>query len=98
MGRELPYFVVINEQGPARDEKRSTRDQKGWTEHAAFMDALADEHFVIMGGPFIHSKHRRMHVLGAPNDGHPKDIRWRPYAALHSARLACSVALDSSPW
>ncbi|HYU54916.1 MAG TPA: hypothetical protein VEL71_01730 [Candidatus Dormibacteraeota bacterium] len=69
MGRELPYFVVINEQGPAWDEKRSMRDQKGWTEHAVFMDALADEHFVILGGPLKYSKHRAMLVLSAPNEG-----------------------------
>ncbi len=43
----MPYFVVINEQGSAWDEKRSMRDQKGWDEHAVFMDALEDERFVI---------------------------------------------------
>src|SRR5437016_8084413 len=69
MGRELPYFVVINEQGPAWDEKRSMRDQKGWTEHAVFMDALADEHFAILGGPLKYSKHRAMLVFNAPNEG-----------------------------
>ncbi len=64
----MPYFVVIEEQGPAWDEKRSMRDQKGWTEHAVFMDALADEHFVILGGPLKYSKHKAMLILNAPNE------------------------------
>lgn len=64
----MPYFVVINEQGPAWDEKRPMREQKGWTEHATFMDAIADEQFVILGGPLKHSKHRAMLVVDAPND------------------------------
>ena len=64
----MPYFVVINEQGPAWDDKRSMRDQKGWTEHAVFMDALADEHFVILVGPLKYSKHRAMLILSALNE------------------------------
>ena len=61
----MAYFVVINEQGPAWDDKRSMRDQKGWTEHAVFMDVLADEHFVILGGLLKYSKHRAMLILNA---------------------------------
>jgi len=34
-----------------------------------FMDALADEHFAILGGPLKYSKHRAMLVLNAPNEG-----------------------------
>src|SRR2546428_13046168 len=44
------------------------RDQKGWPEHAVFMDALADEHFVKLGGPLgNYRKHRAMLILDAPN-------------------------------
>ena len=55
----MGHFAVINEQGPAWDDKLSMRDQKGWTEHAAFMDALEAERLVILGGPLRnYSKHR----------------------------------------
>ena len=64
----MPYFVVINEQGPQWDDKRSTRDKKGWNEHAVFMDALAEEHFVILGGPLHYSKHRAMLIVNALNE------------------------------
>jgi uncharacterized protein YciI len=45
------FFAVIRERGPAWDASRSMRSQDRWTEHAAFMDALADERFVVQGGP-----------------------------------------------
>jgi len=65
----MPYFVVIEEQGQQWDNKSSMQDQKGWTEHAAFMDALTDEHFVILGGPLRnYSKHRALLILSAPNE------------------------------
>jgi hypothetical protein len=45
------------------------RDQKGWPEHAVFVDALADERFVILGGPLgNYRKHRAMLILDAPNE------------------------------
>jgi hypothetical protein len=66
---KTPYFVVIEEAGPRWDEKRSMRDQKGWPEHAVFVDALADERFVILGGPLgNYRKHRAMLILDAPNE------------------------------
>jgi hypothetical protein len=45
------------------------RDQKGWPEHAVFMDALADEHLVKLGGSLgNYRKHRAMLILDAPNE------------------------------
>jgi uncharacterized protein YciI len=38
--------------GPAFDESRGTREQDGWDEHAAFMDALVEEGLIVLGGPF----------------------------------------------
>ncbi len=60
---------MINEAGPQWDDNRSMRDQKGWPEHAVFVDALADERFVILGGPLgNYRKHRAMLILDAPNE------------------------------
>ena len=45
------------------------REQKGWDEHAAFMDALEADHFVVLGGPLKnYSKHKAMLVVSAPNE------------------------------
>jgi uncharacterized protein YciI len=47
----MSYFVVIREPGPAWAPASSTREQEQWTEHAAFMEALVDDGFVVLGGP-----------------------------------------------
>jgi uncharacterized protein YciI len=50
-GRPADYYLVELERGPAWDELRLRRKQAGWDEHAAFMDVLAEEGFVVLGGP-----------------------------------------------
>jgi uncharacterized protein len=45
------YFLVKLARGPAWDHARRRREQEGWDEHAAFMDALTEEGIVILGGP-----------------------------------------------
>jgi hypothetical protein len=45
------YFLVHQERGPRWDHSRLRREQDGWDEHAAFMDALTDDGFVVLGGP-----------------------------------------------
>ena len=44
-------FAVIRTRGPAWQEGRPLESQADWTGHAAFMNALAKEDFVILGGP-----------------------------------------------
>jgi len=50
-GRPADYFVVKFARGPAWDESKRRREQVGWDEHAALMDALVAEGFVVLGGP-----------------------------------------------
>jgi uncharacterized protein YciI len=45
------YFLVENAKGPTWDHSRARREQEGWDEHAAFMDGLVEEGFVVLGGP-----------------------------------------------
>ena len=45
-------FVVISSAGPSRNRSKSTREQPLWKEHAAFIDQLVTEGFILMGGPF----------------------------------------------
>jgi uncharacterized protein YciI len=44
-------FVVIRRRGPAWNASTSLEGQKDWDSHASFMDALAEEGFVVLGGP-----------------------------------------------
>ena len=44
-------FAVYEEPGPGWDPARPRRAQDGWDEHAAFMDELDEDGFVVLGGP-----------------------------------------------
>jgi uncharacterized protein YciI len=45
------YYLVTNAKGPAWDHSRRRREQAEWDEHAAFMDRLVDDGFIVLGGP-----------------------------------------------
>ena len=48
----MSLYVVISEAGAARDLSIGTREQPFWDEHAAFIDALVEDGFIALGGPF----------------------------------------------
>jgi uncharacterized protein YciI len=60
----VTYFVVTRVPGPAWDAARGMREQERWDDHAAFMDGLAEEGFVVLGGP-LGGGSRFMHVVDA---------------------------------
>jgi hypothetical protein len=45
------FFVVERRTGPEWDPARPLEEQSGWDEHAAFMDGLVADGFVVLGGP-----------------------------------------------
>lgn len=47
----MAFFVVLRRTGPDWDPTRPLEEQAGWDEHAAFMDGLVDDGFVVLGGP-----------------------------------------------
>jgi len=47
----LQYFLVTEIPGPEWDRSRPRREQLGWDAHAAFVDSLADQGAVVVGGP-----------------------------------------------
>ena len=44
-------FAVIRVRGPAWDRSRPIEGQEDWPSHAAFMNALQADGFVLLGGP-----------------------------------------------
>jgi uncharacterized protein YciI len=46
-------FVTISSAGPKRDLSKGTREQPLWDEHAAFIDQLVADGFILMGGPLV---------------------------------------------
>jgi len=45
------YFAVLRATGPAWDPALPIEGQPEWPVHAAFMNALADDGFIVLGGP-----------------------------------------------
>lgn len=43
--------MLVHTRGPAWDDSRPMEEQADWPAHAAFMDSLAAEGFVVLGGP-----------------------------------------------
>jgi len=60
-------FALTLVHGPNWDESRGIRDQRGWDEHAAFMDALVDDGFILLGGP-VGDHRQTLHVVEAANE------------------------------
>jgi uncharacterized protein YciI len=45
------YFLVTEVPGAAWDRGRPRRQQDGWDDHAEFVDRLAEEGVIVLGGP-----------------------------------------------
>jgi uncharacterized protein YciI len=89
----MGYFVVSRERGPAWDDARPMREQDGWDDHAAFMDALADEGFIHLGGALGEGDRRFLHIVDAES---ADAIRERLAADPWEARQLTTV--DIQPW
>ena len=46
----MPNFALILVHGPHWDHSRGIRQQQQWTEHAAFMDELVADGFILECG------------------------------------------------
>jgi uncharacterized protein YciI len=45
------FLVLLRRTGPQWDASRPMEEQSDWDAHAAFMDGLVDEGFIVLGGP-----------------------------------------------
>jgi uncharacterized protein YciI len=45
------FYVVMREQGPGWDAARGMREQNLWPEHVDYVNAIAEERFLLMAGP-----------------------------------------------
>jgi hypothetical protein len=69
MARKVPvvYFAVRLERGGPWDFSRDLRRQDGFDEHARFMDSLAEEGFIVLGGPLA-GEREILHAICAPSE------------------------------
>ncbi|MGA2830442.1 MAG: hypothetical protein ABSF03_30520 [Streptosporangiaceae bacterium] len=98
----MDLFVLTMVNGPDYDRSRSRREQRGWDEHAAFMDGLLEEGFVVLGGP-IGDGEKVMLVVEAANEEAVRDrLGPDPWAAMGVLVIGSvrpwTIWLDSRPW
>ena len=65
------FLVVLSRTGPAYDHAFPVEGQSLWDEHAAFMDGLVEQRFIVLGGP-LEDEIRTAHAVEAES---PEDIR-----------------------
>ena len=59
----MSLFVVHREAGTAWTEGKGAFDQPGVSEHAAFMNGLADDGLIVAAGPLAGTESGRIRVL-----------------------------------
>jgi hypothetical protein len=82
----MATFAVTMVHGPRWDPARPIREQDGWDGHAAFMDELVEDGFVIIGGP-VGQGERALLAVEAPGEreirARLRDDPWGPAGLLH---------------
>jgi hypothetical protein len=86
------FLVVLRRSGLEYDHSKPLEEQIGWEEHAAFMDGLVEEGFIVLGG-VLGDEVRTAHAVEA---GSEQEIRERlaqdPWSGSH-------LEVDSiDPW
>jgi uncharacterized protein YciI len=83
----MAYFVLTLVHGPGWDPSRPIRDQRAWDDHAAFMDGLVADGFILLGGPLADGE-RSVHIIQADSED---EVRTRvakdPWAVMGLLRV-----------
>ena len=87
----MPLFAVFRVRGPVWQDARPLEGQLDWAGHASFMNALAGERFVLLGGPLEGSADVLLIVSAATAD----EVRarlakdpWEGTGLLRTVRVA----------
>ena len=92
------FLVLVRQSGPEFDRSRPLEEQSGWTEHAAFMDALVDAGFIVLGGPLADDG-RVAHAVEADSEQAVRETLARdPWSESHlrvEAVEPWTIRLDS---
>jgi uncharacterized protein YciI len=93
----MSYFAVIREAGPAWTDGKGISDQPAVGDHAAFMTVLADQGFVLFGGPLAGSERGRIRVLLVVDAGSEAEIH-RRLADDPWVRTERLLTMSVEPW
>jgi uncharacterized protein YciI len=92
------FHVVVLRSGPEWRHGRPLEEQTGWEEHAAYMDELVEQGFIVLGGP-LGDEQRVVHAIEAESEQAVHDTLARdPWSDTHLVVEAVepwSVRLDA---
>jgi uncharacterized protein YciI len=97
----MAHFALTLTHGPGWDTSRPIREQAAWDDHAAFMDGLVEDGFIVVGGP-LGNGDRTLHLVTADS---PAQIEARmaqdPWATMGLLEVGSiepwSLWLDGRP-
>jgi uncharacterized protein YciI len=82
------YFAVTRRRGPAWDPTTPMRAQADWAQHAAFMNRLVDEGFILLGGPLAAGETILLVVVAADESEIRSRLDADPWAPLGLLEIA----------
>jgi uncharacterized protein YciI len=79
----VAYFVVLRRSGPQWDPSLPMEEQSGWPAHAAFMDALVADGFVVLGGPLADERRVVLAIEAESEDTVRATLERDPWSETH---------------
>ena len=93
------FLVTLRRSGPDYDHSLSLEGQSGWDAHAAFMDGLVGDGFIVLGGPLADD--RAVHAVEAASEAAVRETLARdPWAGSHLEVASIerwTIRLDGRP-
>ncbi len=88
----MMFLVLLRRSGPHYDHSKPLEEQSGWLEHAAFMDGLVDDGFIVLGG-VLGDELRTAHAVEAASEDEIRErLALDPWSGSH-------LVVDSiDPW
>jgi hypothetical protein len=88
----MMFLAVLRRSGPEYDHSKPLEEQSGWLDHAAFMDGLVDDGFIVLGG-VLGDELRTAHAVEAASEDEIRERLARdPWSGSH-------LVVDSiDPW
>ena len=77
------FLVIVTRSGPGYDHARPLEEQSGWDQHAAFMDGLVDDGFLVLGGPLADERRVAHAVEAASEDEVRATLARDPWSGSH---------------
>jgi uncharacterized protein YciI len=77
------FLVLLSRSGPEWDPARPLEEQSGWPAHAAFMDKLVADGFVLLGGPLADERRVVLAVEAESADAVRATLARDPWLGSH---------------